>query len=305
MLSVSSFGWFSLRLLLLPPRPLFLWAPLLLRGPAAFGVLLPLPLFSVLFDPVCPRVLLLEVRLCLSFFLSFCVQFSSGSGFRSCSFCGGLLYYLLPTSVLSLSILPFSFSCPALLLYIVFFWFRFRVVRLVILFRFFSLSFLTLVCLLLLCVFRSVFSRCSTPRGLRGWGRGGSPSGCWLFLFFCTWVVKRSDHSTVLRFAWTRPPAQRPSGSCNPWVTSWHCSTSAPLACALIDQAVVSVPLRMGSKVERPVHSAPISLDSASGLTPQWGFIPGSRRGTAPPQLLSPVLCLAWLRCLSLFAACQ
>ena len=95
-------------------------------------------------------------------------------------------------------------------------------------------------------------------------------SWCWLFLSFCTWVVKRSDQSTVIRSAWTRPPARRPSGSCNPWDTLWHCSTSAPLACALIDQAKVSVPLRLGSKAERPVHSAPISPDSASGPTPQW-----------------------------------
>ena len=149
-------------------------------------------------------------------------------------------------------------------------------------------------------VFLILFSA-TVPHLEGSWG----PSGCWPFLFFCAWVVKWSDQSTVLRFAWTRPPARRPSGSCNPWVPSWYCSTSAPLACTLIDQAVVSVPLCLCSKVEHPVHCAPICLDSASGLMPQWDFIPGSRRGTAPPQLLSPALCLAWLRCLSLFAACQ
>ena len=106
MLSVSSFGRLSLRLLLLPRLPLFLRALLLLRGPTAFGVLLPLPLFSGIiwsrasWSP--PLSLLLFIFLTSNSPLTLVSVFA--------------LLWLPP--LFSLSLLPFSLSCPVLLLYI-------------------------------------------------------------------------------------------------------------------------------------------------------------------------------------------
>ena len=209
MLSVSFFGRLSLRPLLLPPLPLCLWAPLLLCGSTAFGVLLPLPFFSVLFDPECLRVLLWESSsIFTSFYLSN-VQFFCDSGFGVGPFVAASSIISCPT-LFSLSLMPFSLSCPALLLYIVFFWFRFRVVRFVILFSFLLDQFLDTCLSFPLACFSFSFQPLFHTWGAR-WGGGGS-----------LWVL------------------------------------------------AVPVLLHLGSKAERLVHSATISLDLASGPTPQW-----------------------------------
>ena len=139
----------------------------------------------------------------------------------------------------------------------------------------------------------------------RAWGGGGG--SLWVLavpvLLHLVSKAERPVHSAMICLdSASSPMPQWELQSLSQVVALLHLSSSRLRSDC---QAVVSVPLHPGSKAERPVHSALISPDSASGLTPQWVSHPGSHHGTAPPPLLSPALCLAWLRCLSLFAACQ